>query len=367
MSGSEKYGINNDFIESFHGSIGCINCHGGQNDTDKDKAHIGLVADPSAIEGGVCADCHSGVAETFKTSLHYTSKGQGLGLEALTREGAIYGHIPDDHVAEIFQGDCYGCHATCGQCHISLPNTLNGGLLDGHNIVKSPSAEGTCYNCHGARSAGEYIGNVNGIPTMADTHWKNAKMECVDCHSLSNFHGTGAVETEKFQLAELPKCVDCHPNALPGKDDIPAHNAHPEDTLQCQVCHSVAYNNCWDCHFTLNDQGNYGSKSTAKLAFKIGLNPDRDELHPWKYILVRHVPTAENTLGHLGDNLLPNFDNVPNWKMTAAHNIQRKTPQNNSCNKCHGNSRLFLTEKDLTATDPAANMDLVVKEIPAKL
>ena len=369
MSGSEKYAVNEGFVSSFHGQLGCISCHGGNNVSDQTKAHEGLVADPSAIEGGVCADCHNEVAETFKNSLHYTTKGQALGLEALSHVGAVYGgsHLQVDQLVETFEGECHACHATCGQCHISRANSITGGLIDGHNFLKTPNAEVACYSCHGARSAGEYLGNVAGVPTMADVHWKNAQMECADCHPVSNFHGTGEDETEKFKLAELPQCIDCHADALPGQGNILAHNVHPEDTLQCQVCHSVAYNNCWDCHVSLTPEGTYGSKSSNKLAFKIGLNPERNEQHPWKYILVRHVPTVNNMLAAKGEGLLTNFENIPNWKMTAAHNIQRRTPQNINCNKCHGNARLFLTEKDLIATDPAANMELVVKEVPAKM
>lgn len=356
-------------MTSTHGTLGCVGCHGGVNDMDQEKAHSGMVPDPSAIDGGVCSDCHTDVAETFKTSLHYTTNGQARGLEALSHEGAVHGgeHIAVDHLVETYEGECSACHATCGQCHISRANSITGGLIDGHNFLAKPNAEVACYSCHGARSAGEYLGDVAGVPTMPDVHWKKAQMECADCHAASNFHGTGAVETEKFDLAELPQCVDCHPDALPGQGEIVAHNAHPEDTLQCQVCHSVSYNNCWDCHVSLSPEGKWGSKSTNKLGFKIGLNPDQDEQHPWKYILVRHVPTVNDMLDAKAEGLLTSFDEVPNWKMTAAHNIQRKTPQNINCNKCHGNERLFLTEKDLTDTDPAANMDLVVKEIPPKM
>lgn len=336
---------------------------------DKEEAHQGLVADPSAIEGGVCADCHSDVVETFITSLHYTTVGQALGLEGLSHQGAVLGdeHLRVDHLAETYEGECSNCHATCGQCHISRANTVTGGLLDGHNIVSQPDAETACYSCHGSRSAGEYIGDVAGLKTMPDTHWKKAGMQCVDCHPVSNFHGTGGEETAKYKLAELPQCVDCHADALPGKGDVLAHNAHPENTLECQVCHSVPYNNCWDCHVTLTPEGKYGSKSDNKLDFKIALNPEQDERYPWKYVLVRHVPTARDMLAAKSEGLLTNFDQVPNYKLTTPHNIQKLTPQNFKCQNCHNNKKFFLTEDDIKETDPAANYDYVVKELPPKM
>ena len=49
------------------------------------------------------------------------------------------------------------------------------------------------------------------------------------------------------------------------------------------------------------------------------------------------------------------------------HNIQRKTPQTESCNNCHGNAKLFLTEADLKPYEKAANKDVVVTAIPPKI
>ncbi|MDI6814752.1 MAG: hypothetical protein QMC90_01515, partial [Dehalococcoidales bacterium] len=64
---------------------------------------------------------------------------------------------------------------------------------------------------------------------------------------------------------------------------------------------------------------------------------------------------------------LPNFDLVPTWKTSTPHNIQLVTPQNQSCNSCHGQKELFLTEENLIPDDSEANKEVIVPQIPEKL
>ena len=54
------------------------------------------------------------------------------------------------------------------------------------------------------------------------------------------------------------------------------------------------------------------------MMFKIGRNREPSEERPWDYVLVRHVPgTSRIRLPSYGDNLLPDFDNVPTWKVAT--------------------------------------------------
>ncbi|MFC2070126.1 hypothetical protein ACFLTB_03000, partial [Chloroflexota bacterium] len=66
-----------------------------------------------------------------------------------------------------------------------------------------------------------------------------------------------------------------------------------------------------------------------------------------------------------GTSLLPDFNAVPTWKYATPHNIQLNTPQNESCNACHGNSDIFLTEGDISSEEKEANKGVIVEEIPA--
>jgi len=62
--------------------------------------------------------------------------------------------------------------------------------------------------------------------------------------------------------------------------------------------------------------------------------------------------------------LLPDFDQSPTWVYTTPHNIQRFTPQNRSCESCHGHPELFLTADKIDADELQANQSVIVDTIP---
>jgi len=357
LGAAEKYAVAANFTDTKHGELGCIACHGGNNVQDMAQAHTGIVTDPSVQAGGICNQCHADQAEHFANSLHYTFNGAVKSLETFSHPGVLG---EDGGLTKVFNSNCNNCHATCGQCHVSRPNAVAGGLYAEHAFAADPPTDDTCYNCHGARSAGEYLGQVG---LNSDVHFSRADLDCTGCHPATNFHGAANEATEKFASTDLPKCTDCHQDVYAGTTQIAMHKAHPADTLSCQVCHSTANNNCYSCHLNFQDDKAV-SHSDTKLQFKIALNPDRDELHPEKYITVRHIPTLAASFTAAGEDLLPNYDAVPNWKLSPTHNIQRYTPQNGSCTSCHGKATLFLTEKDLVEGDSKANEELLVKTIP---
>jgi thiosulfate/3-mercaptopyruvate sulfurtransferase len=151
-----------------------------------------------------------------------------------------------------------------------------------------------------------------------------------------------------------------------GQDGVPQHAMHGEK-VACQVCHSAGpYKSCFNCHVGKDDQGlAYFKTDPSQMTFKIGLNPLKSDERPWDYVLVRHAPTARDTFAFYGDNLLPDYDNVPTWKYAAVHNVQRNTPQNQECNNCHGQTNLFLTADDVASDELEANKDAIVTEVPA--
>jgi hypothetical protein len=76
------------------------------------------------------------------------------------------------------------------------------------------------------------------------------------------------------------------------------------------------------------------------------------------------VPVDPDSLSFYGENLLPNFDAQPTWRYTTPHNIQRETPQTDSCNACHGNPDLFLTADKISAAELNANLPVIVETVP---
>jgi hypothetical protein len=102
----------------------------------------------------------------------------------------------------------------------------------------------------------------------------------------------------------------------------------------------------------------------SELTFKIGRNPLQSDDRPWDYVLVRHIPVAQDTFAFYGDDLLPAFDNAPTWKYATPHGIQRVTAQNQSCDNCHGKAELYLTADDVAAEELESNATVIVESPP---
>jgi thiosulfate/3-mercaptopyruvate sulfurtransferase len=145
------------------------------------------------------------------------------------------------------------------------------------------------------------------------------------------------------------------------------HDVHNGE-LSCYVCHSVRYKNCYGCHVGLDEKGRpYRITEKSELDFKIGLNPDKAS--ETKYVLLRHVPLAEDSYDFYTQDVFPKFSASPVWKPTTPHNIQKFTPQNFGCNSCHGKEKLFLTTEDLLPGEEGANAPVVLskEDIPQQI
>ena len=62
------------FLESIHGQLGCITCHGGVSGAeDKEAAHEGVVREPDSV--AQCAPCHTETVLADENSLHSNLSG----------------------------------------------------------------------------------------------------------------------------------------------------------------------------------------------------------------------------------------------------------------------------------------------------
>ena len=351
------------FLATFHAKFGCIACHGGSAGTDDmDAAHEGVVADPDPEQA--CALCHAEITEAHVNSLHYDLQGY---LTVLT-ERSDEEHMPQ--LMEAYNTQCTGCHATCGQCHVSRPAVNGGGLIKGHAFKEIPPMNLTCTGCHGSRINDEFKGKnemEGGGHYPADVHYNPGGMACFECHTADEMHGTQGDFDHRYDGPQSPSCTDagCHDDVAPG-DGIEQHDQVHLDRLSCQVCHSVAYKSCYNCHVQESDEGTPFFKiDPSQMLFKIGRNPIRSTERPWEYVVLRHVPVARDTFSFYDDNLLPNFDSRSTWVYATPHNIQRVTPQNSSCDACHDNPDVFLTEGDVPADEMDANQDVIVYRVPS--
>jgi thiosulfate/3-mercaptopyruvate sulfurtransferase len=105
------------------------------------------------------------------------------------------------------------------------------------------------------------------------------------------------------------------------------------------------------------------------LNFKIGLNPLQSENRPEKFVTLRHVPVDPNTFKYYLKASLSNFNVMSTWKLASPHNIRRQTPQNKSCNACHGKAELFLGKNDVKPEYMEANAKVIVSPemVPQKV
>lgn len=353
------------FSQTTHGEQSCTDCHEGVQSPEKDIAHEGLISSPSAQPEKYCGECHQEQTETYPFALHSTQEGYWNAIN--TRS------TPDDHPAleEMFDNHCASCHTTCGECHVSQPKNVGGGLFSGHVFEKTPPMTRSCTACHGSRVGNEFLGKNEGFP--ADVHFRQERMNCVKCHDGNELHGSAtnaeSADNHRYGDTEAPKCVDCHPTIALGGDDNAMHQSHG-DSLSCQVCHSITYTSCDGCHVAISEKsGNPFFKTEATYqTFLIGRNPNPTEERPYSFVPVRHVPVAPTSYQFYGENLLSNFNTLPTWVYATPHNIQRNTPQNASCEPCHaGDGSIFLTADKVRDNELDANASVIVSNMPPSL
>lgn len=372
------------FLEGPHGSGACQDCHGGPADRTFEtmaEAHVGLVADPSAE--GACDGCHPEIAAATANSLHTNLWGEKALIEKrgnCTFEGSGY--------EDGFSQKCAGCHTTCGQCHISRPNSVGGGFPKtfnylAHSVQRTPHMTEQCTACHGSRVGTDYQGQIEG--NQPDVHYSALK-KCEFCHRAEEIHGddqhAGDHYEHRYEVATMPRCETCHDTEAAGFANS-FHNMHvtgfaADANLQCQVCHSQPYKNCTNCHDLLS-AAKYNIDPSV-VDFKIAKNPRTDYRGEYDYVVVRHVPVDPNTYEDWGLILEPDFYNSePTWKYASPHNVVRWAPQTNQgggCSaNCHGGGAddVFLLESDLYEADGVtplpdyqANIDLIMDEFTKK-
>lgn len=371
----EKVLITMDFAQDVHFELrACQDCHAGDpSATTRALAHVGLVSDPTADGGGACRSCHGQVVARAQASGHFTLSGK---RRAVAIRAGVTGDLPEP-LATGFDRHCNRCHATCGDCHVSVPQEAGSGLLKGHAFVRTPPDHLTCVGCHGTRVRDEYQGRNAGPP--ADIHFEVGRMTCPDCHTGDQMHGpvSGNPNDLAARSALAPRCDACHTDDAAFRA-VPAHREHRDSedrlTLSCQTCHAAEYKHCYACHVSLDADGapthvsNAATNYVSPLAFRIGRNAEVDAMHPEAWVTVRHVPATPEAFLFYGDGLLPAFDAAPTWRRAAPHTIRRTTartdPPDGCATGCHGVRGVFLGPDDLPPDEILANAPVVVTELP---
>jgi len=362
------------FLETTHGMLGCTGCHGGDGTAnDRALAHEGMNAKPSAGTDSICQRCHAAEVAAFPRALHVNLRGI---IDLQASEIALRAN-PTQLAAleEGLKNHCSACHTpTCGECHVSRPETAGGGFVRGHQFLGTPNTVLNCTACHGSRVEREFMGKTPeefGERLQPDVHWIQGQLQCVDCHTYNWFHRPEKPYRHRYDDLGTPRCEDCH---RPDQEEFQRNEFHrvhastdeAETTLlACQVCHSQPYNNCWSCHVAKDAQGlPYFRTEASEFTFKIGRNPLPSERRPYDYVVLRHIPVDPETFAYYGEDVLSNFDALPTWKYATPHNIVRRAPQAETCSACHGRPELFLRAVDIPAAELPANQSVLVETVP---
>lgn len=314
--------------------MSCVRCHGGDASEldDHHAAHEGLIVDPSASEVDQCRGCHEAIADSYRTSMHATLQGEKNAIAA--RVGvASFSECPQK-MQDGFKGECASCHATCGDCHVSRPDSAGKGFIKSHQFQRTPHQKYQCMACHGSRIEHDFVGDSEaGRPP--DVHFGKG-LDCMSCHSGDEMHQAAGDAPDRYHLARAPRCEDCHRDAESNEH----HQAHWDD-LSCHVCHAQPYSSCTACH----TGGGWKTdpayqENNPWESFKIGLNPFEDRRY--KYVTLRHAPVAPDSYDAWGEvDALKDFAALPTWKHATPHSVRRWTdrtvvPEGASCAaSCH--------------------------------
>ena len=350
----EKVLLSRDFLATTHGALACESCHGGSpTSMDKATAHKGMDPHPSINNPQKsCGDCHGEIVATAKDSLHAT-------LATFTKVLANRANKDKwGQVDEARKNHCSACHTSCGGCHVSRPKFAQKGFVNGHAFQKRSDSINQCTACHGSRVGFEFYGERG----QGDVHVAKAAMDCVACHKSQEMHAAAPKTVQgRYDLKEMVRCTDCHKDLQYGS--VRDHALHI-GKVQCQVCHSQTYVNCYSCHVGKDSEGMAFFQNRREVELmKIGLNyDDKAPRAGYRYMLVRHVPSDPGMFDFYGKDGFTSFRNVPTWKRASPHNIQRRTWQAANCNNCHGNRALFLAGSDLLDYEQQANKKAVVPD-----
>ncbi|MGD8792423.1 MAG: hypothetical protein PVF47_07695 [Anaerolineae bacterium] len=200
-------------LETVHGSLGCITCHGGTGEmADKDAAHEGLVEDLDQSHPEDCLLCHRNLPSELPEDNLRTPHGE--------INNAVWQGSP--------------CGVMCSECHGAIGHGPD--PVTGANICPMT----VCQDCHESRNLGEQLTECNACHNeqhdVADTDYV-----CSGCHT----------STETWQETSLTEEEVEHPVALVGD----------HARLDCFSCHrwpnfTTLDLSCSGCHERDHEQGN---------------------------------------------------------------------------------------------------------------
>jgi hypothetical protein len=321
------------FAQEAHGGIACTACHGCDT-TQKNpepactNGHAYQNPADTAVVLKTCGSCHPEITARSLKSIHTSLEGIHTSLVDLLGE--------KEGTAK-FQQTCNQCHTTCSSCHMETPDRrdiLWPRVTSHHFETKSNSI--ACAACHGGM--GDTFFGTTAAPIHEPSMMAKAGMQCVDCHSDTDVHGTG-VKTSFSMQSPKPTCEECHNQPVPrvtsDKDtlvapqyslDTSAHKIHPESELACVACHTEYTESCWNCHD--------GRTEKTNSAFYLAVNPLNKLIQP-----ASHSPATSGNTGPIPTAL------GGGWAIKSRHSWG----ESHTCEDCHTDISVYVSGADRQA------------------
>lgn len=199
-----------------HAQLGCITCHGGTaNQSDKNTAHEGLIADLSKTHPQDCVTCHRNLPAEIP------------GDNLRTPHGAV--------VNAAWEGSTCGVY--CSDCH--------GAVGHGFDPVtgKVTCSMSVCLNCHQERNLGDRLTDCNTC--HVGPHDVAQALSCSDCHTSTETWKETTLKVHPIQLVgkhATTDCFTCHkwPNfrGLSGVCSDCHKRPHQFGNDNCALCHT---------------------------------------------------------------------------------------------------------------------------------
>lgn len=217
----------------------CQQCHAEQYQLTLDSVHQQALA-AGNTNAAVCTDCHNPHTQT---------------------------RLTDDATGELLLGAKLTTPEKCAQCHSTIYDTYKSSVHGSALTEQGNPFVPTCIDCHGVHNIGEATSNTfrNSTPGLcADCHTNETLMSqyglstnVVDTY-VADFHGTTVKVFDELypdQPTNKPVCTDCHGiHDIARVDDPSAGIAIKSNLLsKCQQCHPNAttetFTDAWLSHY----------------------------------------------------------------------------------------------------------------------
>lgn len=277
---ANAYLIQPHTMQTPHGSLGCVACHHGKGDqSEKDAAHEGLVADISETHPEQCIICHQDLpTQTEENALriphelisNWIAHGEPGTLFCSDCHGGVgHGFDPVSGETTCPMDVCIDCHAKqdeCSQCHQSgdLTGEPTGEMVGCEVCHDGPHDVVTYMVCSCCHTSVTDWAEIHPDSHPIELVGRHAETHCFECHTFPNFNGLRYI------------CTDCHESGHDWGDD------------DCTECHDPGATwdlvaSTWDKHADFWDmyKGDHLLVACSGCHFETytGLDPNCDTCH----------------------------------------------------------------------------------------